>query len=103
MTFPYGGVSVTVQRASYDRYNDPTYTDHHDIPNAFVYSVSSVESGLAVTDRRAMIVPSGSDVQPTDRIKVGTVIFQVKGLPEDWVHPLTGWAPGMEVSLERVT
>jgi len=102
VTFPYGGTTVTVQRASYDRFNDPTYTDHHQIADAIHWPRSSVEEGLVVTDHRGMVVPLGSDVLPTDRIKIGEDVYQVKGNPEEWQHPLTGWAPGMELFLERV-
>lgn len=104
MPLPYGGITVTVQRATVDRFNDKVYADHHTIDGCLEYPTGSDEQGgVTVTDRRTLLVPSGSDVVPSDRIKLGGVPFQVDGLPTDWVDPFTGWSPGMSVSLMRVS
>lgn len=93
---------MTVQRASFDKYNDATYVDHHVIDGCLEYPTSSSEDDRAVTDSRTLLVPSGSDVTPMDRIRMKGLLYQVYGLPMDWVDPFTGWAPGMQVILERV-
>jgi len=99
----HGGVTITVQRATFDRFNDATYTDHHDIAGCIDYPQDSTEVDSAVTDRRVVLVPHASDILPTDRVKLGTLVYQVQALPKDWTDPFTGWQPGMQVVLERVT
>lgn len=106
MTMPmqFGGITVTVQRAVYDRFNDAAYTDHHTIDGCLEYPTGSTEAAAgAVTDSRMLLAPTGSDIVPSDRIRLGGLLYQVSGLPKDWADPITGWSPGMEVSLERVT
>jgi hypothetical protein len=100
---PYGGISVTVQRATFDRFNDATYVDHHTIDGCLEYPTGSTENNMAVTDSRVLLVPTGSDIVPTDRVKLGPLTYQVQGLPKDWTDPFTGWQPGMQVTLERVS
>lgn len=98
-----GGLTVTIQRAVYDRYNDAVYADHHTIGGCLEYPTGSTEVGAAVTDRRTLLVPDDSDVLPSDRIVLGGLIYQVDGLPTNWNDPFTGWSPGMSVSLMRVS
>jgi hypothetical protein len=99
----YGGITVTVQRATIDRYNDATYADSHAIAGCIEYPNGSTEVESAVTDNRTLLTPTGSDIVPTDRIRLGGLLYQVDGLPKDWVDPITGWSPGMQVSLRRVS
>lgn len=96
-------VQVTVQRASFNRFNDAAYVDHHTISDCIEYPTGSTEQDMAVTDSRTLLVPSGSDIVPTDRIRLNGLLYQVEGLPMDWEDPLTGWRPGMQVRLERVS
>lgn len=98
-----GGISVTVQRATYDRYNDATYADHHTIDGCLEYPNDSTEADVAVTDSRTLLTPVDADIIPTDRILMGGLLYQVQGLPKAWADPFTGWAPGKQVSLERVS
>jgi hypothetical protein len=99
----YGGISVTVQRATFDRFNDATYVDHHVIDGCLEYPTGSDERDQAVTDNRTLLVPIGSDIVPSDRVKLGGLLFQVQGLPTAWADPFTGWSPGKSVNLERVS
>lgn len=123
MTFPipYGGITVTVERATYGRFNDPTYAAHHVVEGCLEYPSGSTEgaANTGVSNARSLIAPPGADIGPTDRVVLhmpgsatppvaGTperraATFQVVGYPKDWVHPMTGWHPGMSVDLERVT
>jgi hypothetical protein len=98
-----GGISVIVQRATIDRFNDASYVDHHTIAGCLEYPNGSSEVNAAVTDSRTLLVPADSDIVPTDRIRLGGLIYQVDGLPKNWVDPFTGWSPGMAVSLRRVS
>lgn len=105
MTLPlsHGGITITVQRATFSRFNDATYADHHTIPGCIEYPQESTEVDMAVTDARIVLVPHASDILATDRIRLGGLDYQVQGLPKDWTDPFTGWEPGMQVSLVRVT
>jgi hypothetical protein len=126
---PFGGVRITVQRTTYDKLNDPTYTDHHQIDGCVEFAGTSVtgrgtrsgsEDANVVTDSRTLYAPTGSDILDSDRLLIhppgmdliptegiGKVIrrshaYQVDGRPVDWTHGLTGWQPGMELVLKRV-
>lgn len=124
---PFGGVRITVQRTTFDKLNDPTYTDHHQIDGCVEFAGTSVtgrgsksgtEDSNVVTDSRTLYAPSGSDILATDRILIHplgvdlipandratrrTNAYQVDGRPTDWTHGLTGWRPGMELVLRRI-
>lgn len=125
---PFGGIRITVQRSSYDEFNDPTYTDHHQIDGCVDFTGTSVtgrggrtgtEQNNVVTDSRTLYAPPGSDIQDSDRVLIhppgvaliptdaaGQILrrkiaYQVER-PVDWTHGLTGWRPGMELVLRRV-
>lgn len=59
-------------------------------------------------DRNTTTVPmslygeSGMDVQPHDRIRARTGLWEVEGEVADWMNPLTGWAPGAEFRVKKV-
>lgn len=99
----FGGITVTVQRAIYDRYSDATYTDHHTVEGCLEYPTDSVENGAALTDLRTLLTPNGADIKHTDRVLIRGVAYQVRGLAKEWIDPFTGWSPGTQVDLERVT
>jgi hypothetical protein len=121
-----GGINILVQRTTFDRYNDRTYTDHHIITGCLEFIGFSTTGRInpnselenSVTDRRTVYAPFGADIQATDRIILlgqatvapaandpirKTAAYQVLGKPMDWENPLTGWSPGTEVGLEKVT
>jgi hypothetical protein len=125
LPWPFGE-RVTVQRGTPDRFNDMVYTDDHQIDGVIIYPTSATEQGTtntSVTDNREMLAPPGSDVRYVDRIlihprggdglPVATVAaddpirkvntYQVLGAGQDWQNPFTGWHPGMQFSLERIT
>lgn len=117
--FPYGGITVTVVRPVYDRFNDATWTDIHDIAGCQEYPATTSESSsnVGIRDVRTLLVPGGSDVKATDRIVLWEdgatakptgelrkrMTYNVIGRPKDWTHAMTGWNPGMSVELERVS
>jgi hypothetical protein len=120
LPWPFG-VTVTIQRATPNRFNDNTYADHHQIPGCIEYPTATTEEGTTnthVTDNRELLLPPGSDILATDRVLLHplgvaivapddpirrTNIYQVLGGAKDWQNPFTGWHPGMQVSLERIT
>jgi hypothetical protein len=126
---PFGGIRVTVQRTTVDEFNDPTYTDHHQIDGCVDFagtavtgrgSKSGTEQNNVVTDSRTLYAPPGSDIIDSDRILIHPpgvavlptdtagmalrrrVAYQVDGRPVDWTHGLTGWRPGVELVLRRI-
>lgn len=119
--FPYGGISVTIERPTFDRFNDATYDEHHTIEGCIEYPSGSTEGPMntGVTDVRTLLVPAGADVEATDRVVLhqpgsdtppaaGTAerraaTYQVVGLPKDWIHAMTGWHPGISVDIQKVT
>lgn len=122
MTMPWlFGLRVTVQRGAADRYNDRTYADHHQVDGCIDYPTASTEDGLTnahVTNFRELLCPFQPDILATDRVLIHpagvntvpandpirkTNTYQVVGSPKDWQNPYTGWAPGTQVSLERIT
>lgn len=110
MNFPHG-VTVTVQRATQDRFGDRTYADHHDVAGCAVSPRSGdgrSASSEAGENRTTVIVgltlycPPDADILATDRVVLPDGAYQVIGQPGRWASPFTGWAPGTEVALERV-
>lgn len=57
---------------------------------------NSVESDFDV------IVAAGTDVLPTDRLRIRGLVCEVQGRPFDWLNPFTGWQPGMVVKAKIV-
>jgi hypothetical protein len=119
--FPYGGITVTVERPTFDRFNDATYVEHHTIPDCIEFPSGSTEAApnVGISDLRSLLIPAGSDVLAIDRIvfhqpgsltppAAGTALrrantYQVIGRPKDWIHAMTGWHPGQTVDLEKIT
>jgi hypothetical protein len=106
MRLPYG-ITVTVKRLATDRYGDVTVASTHTVDNCATAPRGSTEN----TDRRDTVVvglslyaPPDADIQPTDVITLpdGTD-WQVDGQPGIWQTPFTGWTPGMELALKRVS
>jgi hypothetical protein len=130
LPLPHGGERVLIQRTVYDRFNDPTYTDHHYIDGCLVAIGSNytgrTNSNTSATDQlttdATLYAPPGSDILYTDRVirvpagmttvppgtdPQGKIIrrdnaFAVDSLPQDWLNPFSGWQPGMEVRMRRV-
>lgn len=97
---PYSGESV------------PDWTSETEAPFAFaaVWPAGSTEPLSA--DRQAVeadyevALPAGSDVTRVDRIRLddrpGAPVCEVVGVPFDFRSPLTGWRPGLVVSVKHV-
>lgn len=56
-----------------------------------------------VTIGLSVVMPYGTDVRATDRIKVADVIYEIDGEPGIHESPLTGARMGVQVALTRVT
>lgn len=56
----------------------------------------------AIVSDRIVLMPSGADVLPTDRMEVRGLAYEVVGEPFDWINPFTGTAFGVVVYCNRV-
>ena len=109
------GETVTRLRAA--RVTDPysldddqldwTTVDELDIPGCVVYPASTsvherTEEGRdQARQGLTLLAPPDPDIEPWDRVRVRGVVFEVDGFVFDYVHPMTGWRPGAQVSLQR--
>lgn len=109
------GETITVQRpAGTDRYGQPLPGTSHTIPGcgwapraAATFGARSTEEHFQtaqVSTDRVLYPPYGADIGPQDEVIFGDgTRWQVEGDPSSWRSPLTGHAPGMEVTLRRVS
>lgn len=117
------GESVTVLRAvaGADGYGDPVLADWANTGSIVSTAVQGCAvapssganlSGTSAEDnnnRTAVIVglqlylPAGTDIRSSDRVVVRGETFEVEGIPGDWRSPFTGWRPGVEVALIKVS
>lgn len=51
----------------------------------------------------ALLYVDGVAIGPHDELEVRGVRYAVEGEPGGWVNPFTGWSPGTEVRLRKVT
>lgn len=78
-----------------------------DIVGAAIAPSSSSEA--ATVDRRTLISSmslycgTGEDILPADRIRARSGLWEVEGEVAAWHNPLTGWDPGSEYLLKKVT
>lgn len=112
---PYGEPLVRLRRRmAPDPYSgestrsDWSAPDSLDLEGAAIAPSSSTERA-STFNRQTVITsmsiygPAGMDVLPGDRIKARTKLWEVTGEKADWRNPLTGWEPGVELPVERMT
>lgn len=110
--FPYG-ITVEVERAPVDTvHGDVVYAVSHTIEgcaDAPRYSTENNDNRTTVIVGRTLYGPYGADLQATDRVVYpGTGprkkrTYRVVGDIGQWMNPFTGWKPGFEAALERVS
>jgi len=108
VTFPFPQTVTVVRRvkSGTDGFgNDVFTTATADVPGAFNPGTSAelVQGQDLLTVQPSVYLPAGTDVAAIDAVQVGGELFEVDGSPNVWVNPFTGWAPGVEVKLRRVT
>lgn len=108
MTFPFGQVVSLVKRVKSGEDalgNDVFSTSSTDVLGAFTPGGSSeqVQGQDTVITQPTVYLPAGTDVSAVDAIDVEGDRYEVDGSPNDWQNPFTGWRPGVEVKLRRVT
>lgn len=62
-----------------------------------------VQARDQVTQGWTVWMPAGTDVRPTDRVRVRGVEFAVDGSASEWSSPFTGFVGPVQVSVTRVT
>lgn len=107
MRLPHGE-TITVRRpAGTSPRGDPLPTVDHTVGGcAFAPRTSTelLDRRDTVTIGLSLYAPPGADIRPTDRIvRADGTVWEVTGEPGDWLTPWSGWHPGIEVALTRVT
>jgi hypothetical protein len=110
MDYPYGE-QVTVRRSTVgvDAYGDPvraTWSDLATYPRCAVWPSASTEDNAGrseVDTTLQMALPPGADVLSTDRLVWRGDTYEVIGDPFAWRSPFTGRAPGVQLTVQRVT
>jgi hypothetical protein len=108
VTFPFGQTVTLVKRvkSGTDAFgNDVFSTTSVDVLGAFTPGGSSeqVQGQDVVITQPTVYLPAGTDVSAVDAIDVAGDRYEVDGSPNDWRNPFTGWRPGVEVKLKRVS
>ena len=110
MTFPFGR-TVVAYRERRNAVGEVTEVDRFEIDGVSIAPRVSNEFG---TDSRNAVVTTGltmliadevvaQRITPQHRISIDGVVYRVQGSPAMWQSPLTGWTPGTQVELDRVT
>lgn len=86
--------------------NDSWALRYETVPGAMVWERGSQElTGQrdTVVEGLSALLPAGTAVAATDRVRVRGVEYEVDGAPVTWRSPLTGYDGGVQVTLTRVT
>lgn len=77
-----------------------------DVTGCAVAPASSSENVAArdqVSQGLTVWLPAGTDVRPTDRMRVRGLLYAVDGSMSEWHSPFTGFDGPVQVSVTRVT
>lgn len=109
------GETVTRERARLvtDPYsNELTKTDWADPDSVELEGVAiapssstetRAEDRTSVTTGMSLYAGPGVDVLPQDRIRARSGLWRVEGEVADWTNALTGWNPGVEFRVAKVS
>lgn len=85
---------------------DWTNPDTIELEGVLLAPSSSVEPSSETRSQRitqmSIYCAPTDDVLPEDRIRVGTVVWEVVSEVNDWKNAFTGWNPGKEFSIKKV-
>lgn len=105
-TFSFGETVVLIRRASSGRdvYGDDLFTEvETTLTNVPAWPTSSTEDASTVYDSVMVFLPPDTVVDAIDAVRVYGGRYEVRGRPERFVSPFSGFQPGLPVALERVT
>lgn len=109
MTFPVTGETVVAYREQRNRVGDVSRVDEQIIEGVVLAPRTSSEAG---GDMRTAVVRTGMTAYLPDVsgltsahriIREDGSVWRVSGTPAVWENPLTGWEPGVQVEIDRVT
>lgn len=108
MSFPFGETVTVHRRASRDDFGRQPSENTHTIDNVAIAPRRSAETNSptrnTVVTGLTAYMPFDANVRASDVIeRFDGTKWNVIGEPLRWRSPLTGWQPGCEVELERVT
>jgi hypothetical protein len=86
-----------------DPYGDPQYKETHtEWKGAFSLTdtVEKADGTRQVTDQPNVLLPPAASVDSNSTVTVRGRDWQVKGTPQVWHSPLTGWDAGIKIMLE---
>ncbi len=96
---------VRLSSSSTDSYGQPVFVETESSVNAIVSARISGTNfdpdQIVVTDGLTLYLPSGYDVQETDKFVVRGKRYELDGEPFDWRDGLGSWAPGTVVDVVR--
>jgi hypothetical protein len=110
------GETITVRRPASPGTSprgDPLPATEHTVAGCVIAPQVSIGQNASgeIVDRRdtvitglALFAPPNADIRPTDRIvRADGTVWEVEGEPGDWLSPFTGWHPGIQLGIRRVT
>lgn len=115
VTFAFGEqITVTTRTQQVDDSGDPVYDDYgnpvHDTSTVVVVGAFDPAIGFERTDGMDQVqvqptayLPSGTAVDSTSKLTIRGLDYEVDGDVESWRSPFTGWRPGIQAPLKRVT
>jgi hypothetical protein len=108
MTFPYGEPVTVVTRAvtGVDSYgNDEVSESSVTVWGAFAPAIGYESTGSrdTVITQPHVYLPAGTAVTSASVLVIRGSRFEVDGTPADWRSPFSGWQPGIDVPLRKVT
>lgn len=86
-----------------------SWDDADELPIAGVAIGPSSTQEVMADDRQQLITsmslygPQGLDVEPEDRIRARSGLWDVTGEEQQWSNPFTGWDAGSEYQVRKVT
>lgn len=107
-----GGQTITVIRGGAPTINDfgedvPGPPSEIRIDNCVVYPRTTEEQtqgrDLVITGLNVLMPPDAPEVYPTDQVDYRGVVYDVDGDVAAWRSPYSGWRPGVQFALTRVS
>lgn len=107
MRLPYGVTVTRLRPPATDDYGDPLpgSTGELDIPGCVVWPRGSSETNDAsntVIVGLELLAPAGTDLVPTDKVRVRGDVYDIDGDVGEWTSPFTGTSAGLQVALKKV-
>jgi hypothetical protein len=105
VTFPFGQ-TVQVFREDRNRFGDVTRVDERELDGVAIAPRVSNEGGgdlrtATVTTGLTMYAPPDHGLTAQHSVEVDGVVYRVQGSPGSWRSPLTDWAAGDQIELDR--